>query len=191
MRNRLKVIVALLIIMSTIISPVTAMRPTQENCNGGITGAVWATLGNYDRNTEIFYIGEDVYITGANIAKQNVGPLTGSVDWQVILPDEFGKPVIASGTASLTDVNPYAILYPNANPAFITPIKILTIDQNLVGKKLRLDVSESGIIGGCNFEFSAKDSFGAAIPEFPTVALPVAAVIGLVFFFQHRKKKEE
>jgi hypothetical protein len=30
-----------------------------------------------------------------------------------------------------------------------------------------------------------------AIPEFPAVALPVAAVIGLVFFFQHRKSKEE
>jgi len=29
------------------------------------------------------------------------------------------------------------------------------------------------------------------IPEFPTVALPIAAVLGLVFFFQQRKKKEE
>ena len=29
------------------------------------------------------------------------------------------------------------------------------------------------------------------IPEFPTVALPIAAVIGLVFFFQNKKKKEE
>ena len=29
------------------------------------------------------------------------------------------------------------------------------------------------------------------IPEFPTVALPIAAVIGLVFFFQHKKKKED
>jgi len=29
------------------------------------------------------------------------------------------------------------------------------------------------------------------IPEFPTVALPIAAVIGLVFFFQHKKRKEE
>lgn len=27
------------------------------------------------------------------------------------------------------------------------------------------------------------------IPEFPTVALPIAAVIGLVFFFQNKKKK--
>jgi hypothetical protein len=29
------------------------------------------------------------------------------------------------------------------------------------------------------------------IPEFSTIALPIAAVIGLVFFFQHKKKKEE
>lgn len=29
------------------------------------------------------------------------------------------------------------------------------------------------------------------IPEFPTIALPVAAIIGLVFFFQFRRKKEE
>ncbi|CAG0957075.1 MAG: hypothetical protein MPEBLZ_00617 [Candidatus Methanoperedens nitroreducens] len=28
-------------------------------------------------------------------------------------------------------------------------------------------------------------------PEFPAVALPVAAIIGLVFLFQHRKDKEE
>jgi hypothetical protein len=28
------------------------------------------------------------------------------------------------------------------------------------------------------------------VPEFPTVALPIAAVIGLVFFFQNKKKKE-
>jgi len=28
------------------------------------------------------------------------------------------------------------------------------------------------------------------IPEFPTVALPIAAVIGMVFMFQSRKKKE-
>jgi hypothetical protein len=29
------------------------------------------------------------------------------------------------------------------------------------------------------------------IPEFPTVALPLAAVIGLVFFFQQKKNKKE
>ncbi|VVB95926.1 Uncharacterised protein [uncultured archaeon] len=30
-----------------------------------------------------------------------------------------------------------------------------------------------------------------SITEFPTVALPIAGVIGLVFFFQYKKKKEE
>lgn len=29
------------------------------------------------------------------------------------------------------------------------------------------------------------------IPEFPTIALPIAAVIGLLLLFQRRKKKEE
>ncbi|MDP2841560.1 MAG: PEF-CTERM sorting domain-containing protein [Candidatus Methanoperedens sp.] len=29
------------------------------------------------------------------------------------------------------------------------------------------------------------------MPEFSTIAIPIAAVLGLVFFFQHRKKKEE
>lgn len=29
------------------------------------------------------------------------------------------------------------------------------------------------------------------IPEFPTVALPIGAVIGLVFYFQHRKNRKE
>lgn len=29
------------------------------------------------------------------------------------------------------------------------------------------------------------------VPEFPTVALPVAAVIGLVFLFQQKKRKQE
>lgn len=34
-------------------------------------------------------------------------------------------------------------------------------------------------------------SVNVPIPEFATIALPIAAVLGLVFFFQHRKKKEE
>ena len=38
---------------------------------------------------------------------------------------------------------------------------------------------------------SFKISTKVSIPEFPTVALPIAAVIGLVFFFQHKKRKEE
>jgi hypothetical protein len=46
-----------------------------------------------------------------------------------------------------------------------------------------------------NLNPTVQDSYrvhvSVNIPEFPTVALPVAAVIGLVFFFQRRKRKEE
>ena len=31
----------------------------------------------------------------------------------------------------------------------------------------------------------------ATIPEFSTVAIPIAAVLGIILFFQHRKRKEE
>lgn len=37
----------------------------------------------------------------------------------------------------------------------------------------------------------ADASVGAFIPEFSTIALPIAAVLGLVFFFQQRKNKKE
>jgi len=36
-----------------------------------------------------------------------------------------------------------------------------------------------------------KSSGAGIIPEFPTIALPIAAVLGLVFLFKSRKKKEE
>ncbi|MCX9011797.1 MAG: PEF-CTERM sorting domain-containing protein [Candidatus Methanoperedens sp.] len=54
----------------------------------------------------------------------------------------------------------------------ITYDVVYTNDQH----KLRLATIQAGI---------------TTIPEFPTVALPVAAAIGLVFFFQHRKNKKE
>ncbi len=43
---------------------------------------------------------------------------------------------------------------------------------------------------GQTLELSAA-TLGVSVPEFPTLAIPVAAVIGLVFLFQHKKRKEE
>jgi hypothetical protein len=36
---------------------------------------------------------------------------------------------------------------------------------------------------------SASQNFNAQIPEFPTVALPIAAILGLAFFMQRRKEE--
>ncbi len=40
-------------------------------------------------------------------------------------------------------------------------------------------------------ETDALTTAGQTIPEFATVAIPIAAVLGLVFFFQQRKNKKE
>ncbi len=62
--------------------------------------------------------------------------------------------------------------------------------ETLTGTHVDFNVVTSGngnlvltISGGC--------TGGTEIPEFSTVALPIAAVLGLVFFFQHRKNKKE
>jgi hypothetical protein len=39
------------------------------------------------------------------------------------------------------------------------------------------------------FRAAASKDFSASIPEFPTVALPVAAILGLAFFMQRRKEE--
>jgi hypothetical protein len=43
--------------------------------------------------------------------------------------------------------------------------------------------------GEIDFWASASQKFNAQIPEFPTIALPVAAIIGLAFFMQRRKEE--
>jgi hypothetical protein len=44
--------------------------------------------------------------------------------------------------------------------------------------------------GNPNLVISHGCAGTTSIPEFPTVALPIAAILGLVFFFYQRKKKE-
>ncbi len=56
-------------------------------------------------------------------------------------------------------------------------VAVVTFDGNL-GNKPVLTITH-----GCTGT--------TEIPEFPTVALPIAGVIGLLFFFQHKKRKEE
>jgi hypothetical protein len=60
----------------------------------------------------------------------------------------------------------------------------------LIHKGKRASTNCDDITGIAN-SFKVSVPIGIPIPEFPTVALPIAAVIGLVFFFQNRKKKEE
>ncbi len=167
-----------------------------QSCTG-VTGTAKAASfdgKNYNRDTQVFNIGQKVYITGFNFADSSV-PLTGIVYWTVTDQSAEGpeKSIISSGDADLTTVKPSGYeSFPNEQ-SYIVPEEILTITSDLAGKDLRLNTWHEDWPTECTHKNdfkTVKDTF-SAIPEFPTVALPIAAIIGLLFFFQHRKNKEE
>lgn len=62
--------------------------------------------------------------------------------------------------------------------------------------QIRVDATKNGKTGTTTGPWISLISLYIAnpsvpIPEFPTVAAPIAAVLGLVFFFQQRKNKKE
>ena len=48
-----------------------------------------------------------------------------------------------------------------------------------------------GKIGEDDAEIGASSTTINPVPEFATIAIPVAAILGLVLFYSHRKRKEE
>ncbi|MCX9084529.1 MAG: PEF-CTERM sorting domain-containing protein [Candidatus Methanoperedens sp.] len=63
-------------------------------------------------------------------------------------------------------------------------------DATQLGKKYNVVFEVLGTTGIASYTITSSPTIATAIPEFPTVALPIAAVIGLVFLFQNKKKKE-
>jgi hypothetical protein len=69
----------------------------------------------------------------------------------------------------------------------------ITIDQGATqGEEFAatIDIYRDGEVTPgyqAQFRAAASKDFSASIPEFPTIALPVAAIIGLAFFMQRRK----
>lgn len=79
-------------------------------------------------------------------------------------------------------------------PSSTAVIVSLDVTASSTGSVTILSCNYDSSITTCGSIPGVLQDFGAAsngfnIPEFPTVALPVAAVIGLVFFFQQRKEK--
>jgi hypothetical protein len=122
--------------------------------------------------------------------------------------------VTTDGGFNIADIKVMGIKDPNGNPYIITDIFEVQIDTNPGPSETGL-TDPSGTTYNYGFKFkgtitgnykvkyvsndvdSSEYSIQViqatlnAIPVFPKVALPVAAVIGLVFFFQQRKNKKE
>ncbi len=68
-------------------------------------------------------------------------------------------------------------------------------DSTQVGTQYRIVFKvynqTTGTILYTGTEIGSATTYGTAIPEFATVAIPIAAVLGLVFFFQQRKNKKK
>nr|WP_321497135.1 PEF-CTERM sorting domain-containing protein [uncultured Methanolobus sp.] len=53
----------------------------------------------------------------------------------------------------------------------------------------KIDTDRDGVPDGCDScpEDPTNTCQNNGIPEFPTIAIPIAAIVGLAFIFQHRR----
>lgn len=118
----------------------------------------------------------------------------------IVNPTNGGDPytieVVAEETSCIGCRSPEAI---TTTPLLWTQDYILPTDPNF--EFLQLSISSIGNPGetyditiqdtttGAMFSFAIADVSANNIPEFPTVAAPIAAVIGLMMLFQRRKGK--
>jgi hypothetical protein len=97
----------------------------------------------------------------------------------------FGAP--AGGITATTCISP---LSPGGlDPYTAVNSIVLTNNGAPANSKYSLVVSVNGVIN--TFDVGVESRVITPIPEFPTVALPIAGVIGLVFFFQQRKNENK
>jgi len=133
---------------------------------------------------QTFPLNTIVECSASNPAPYNTSCTTGDVQ------------VVINNVAGIT--NPFPSLGPvinNANPILATDSLTITLvnnPQDPLGTMYVVTViGGPGTTGGENAAVSRTvKGVITPIPEFPTVALPIAAVIGLVFFFQQKKIKE-
>jgi hypothetical protein len=103
------------------------------------------------------------------------------------IPHSGGASLTGDPQINLATFNPY-----NGKYLLKVPFTIHFKNQPSPGFVLGV-YADNGLAGNlwAHTAYSHDGGYSNQIPEFPTVALPIAAVIGLVFFFQNRKKKEE
>lgn len=89
--------------------------------------------------------------------------------------------------------------YPISSPVDDKPIGKINYETLPANELIVLHIRDNGIcrnsgnLDGDNDPETCfvRESTTTNVPEFPTMALPIAAVLGLVFFIQQRKTKEE
>jgi hypothetical protein len=78
----------------------------------------------------------------------------------------------------------------NSDPDYVTlEIKAVGNPPTGINYDIRVDDEWTSPAGGV--DFGACTIQGESIPEFATIAIPVASILGLLFYFNHRKHRKE
>jgi hypothetical protein len=110
----------------------------------------------------------------------NVSYLIGDIPWS------GGASLTGNPQDGLSTFNPY-------NGSYLIKIPFTIRFKSQPDPGFFLYVFAENTLTGKDWAHTAYSHDGGfyQIPEFPIIAMPIAAVIGLVFFFQQRRKKEE
>ena len=135
-----------------------------------------------------FSPGENVYVTGVNL------PTDDSVDVYVT------QNVSWSNGDSIANAGVILVRY-NVNSTQVENTLFLGTVSNAGGTydipypgtyDIVYDADQDGTYdGGADYVDYVTCTGFETIPEFATIAIPVAAILGLLFFYNYRKRKEE
>ncbi|WP_340817836.1 PEF-CTERM sorting domain-containing protein [Methanolobus sp. WCC4] len=124
--------------------------------------------------------------TGENVVYM-VNDILTSDGVEVDFLKNQGHPVTPIGADTYFDLNAINVTVTEVGEQFLF-LYVGVVDDNGVPTTLK-NPDGSDVILTVKFRGAASSYFYGAIPEFPTIALPVAAIIGLAFFMQRRKEE--
>jgi hypothetical protein len=134
------------------------------------------------------------------------GPITGDITlkpgesvnlsyrMENINSDEYNRELfyskhvsVVSGPGTTNDITiktPESVIVPQQSEYTHTNVITIKIDSNAPkGTLYRISIGAGDVALESDFEIATS------IPEFPTIALPIVAILGLAFFMQRRKEE--
>jgi hypothetical protein len=180
--------VAFLVVM--MIASVFAVMPAAQ-ANGGTPTVESANISRATK--DIFQPDESVYAIGDGYNGNETYNLYVVVDTTWFDGEDIPSRVLGTAT-NVTTNSTGAIAYSNLEGSGTSPALIWA--SSVVGKyDIVVDVGGDGYYNVSTDALDDMDVSNTAgfetIPEFSTIAIPVASILGLLFFFNYRKRRRE
>ena len=173
-----------IVVLTLTVVMLTAMAGQVVGWGGSIEAADSSGVTTY-----VFVEGEDVYATFVGNGGMVDIYLTEDAGWTE------GDDIVGTKNIVKTFSN-VVCSSDTANPSLLLVGTVASGDIPFPGTyDLAMDGNRDGTYHAtddavCNVPIGCK-AFTTEVPEFATIAIPVAAILGLVLFFNHRKRKKE